>query len=165
MTPTTGAWKLIPGRRIYRFIHPQWGDFTVAICSDIIDPVPWASLKGQILHLFLCSYNPDVNLFESMTWVRADENCVNLVATNCGHYGGSFAWSPRSAENRELARVRGNHVFVLADVSLPVKELLNWQKTGVSKSVAKELEKTWRDNEYPDAKFKAPPPQFPGRPG
>jgi len=46
-------WRMLPGTRWYRFVHPRWGDFTVAICSDLIDPAPWRSLQGQILHLLL----------------------------------------------------------------------------------------------------------------
>src|SRR5262249_10335761 len=63
--PALGSkWRMLPGNRWYRFVHPVWGDFTVAICSDIIDPSPWKSLQGQILHLFLISFNQDVQLYE-----------------------------------------------------------------------------------------------------
>lgn len=56
------VWKMLPGKRWYRFVHPGWGDFTVAICSDLLDPAPWASLRGEMLHLFTCAYNQDVDL-------------------------------------------------------------------------------------------------------
>lgn len=155
-----GAWQMLSGRRIYRFVHPRWGDFTVAICSDLLDPVPWASLKGQILHLFMCSYNQDVNLFEALTWVRAYENCINVVATNCGHHGGSFAWSPQSGEDKELARLRGTRLQVIADVQLPVRALLNWQLHGVDETVSAELARWRRDTSRQGQPFKAPPPGF-----
>lgn len=153
------AWKILPGRRVFRFVHPTWGDFTVAICSDLLDPAPWHSMRGQLLHLFLCSYNPDVALFDSLTWVRAYENFANLVATNCGAFGGSFAWSPRSREKKEVARIRGNGLFVLADVDLPVKSLFDWQIQGIDASVNAEID-LWKVKAKLKLDFKSPPPGF-----
>jgi hypothetical protein len=156
-------YRLLPGRRVHRFVHRDWGDFTVAICSDLIDPVPWASLRGEILHLLMCSYNKDVNLFEALTWVRAYENCVNVVAVNCGACGGSFAWSPRTGENKELAKLRGARLDLLAKINLPVSELLNWQRTGVQASVdvaRSEWMATSPSKKSPKPPLKAPPPGF-----
>jgi hypothetical protein len=174
---------LLPGRRIYRFVHPKWGDFTVAICSDLIDAALWSSLRGQVLHLLSCAYNKDVNLFDALTWVRAYELCANVVATNCGEYGGSFAWSPQSGEEKETARIRGNKILVTADVTFPVKSLAIWQQNGIERSVVQNLA-VWTpeaelpprpprpaprqgpdaDGEEPDPRrYKAPPPGFPGR--
>jgi len=156
-------WRMLPGRRVFRFVHANWGDFTVAICSDLLDPAPWLSMRGNLLHIFLCSYNKDVALFESLTWIRGYENFANMIATNCGAYGGSFAWSPRSGDNKEIARIRGNDLFVLADVSLPVRELFAWQRIGKNESINSHLEK-WRvATEQQSSGFKSPPPSFPSR--
>ena len=153
---------MLPGRRVFRFVHPEWEDFTVAICSDLLDPAPWLSMRGHLLHVFLCSYNPDVSLFDSLTWVRAYENFANLVATNCGAYGGSFAWSPRSGENKEVARIRGTGLFVLADVELPVQRLFEWQRDGTETAIVSHLNE-WRGNDRARTEFKSPPPSFPSR--
>ena len=156
-------WRMLPGRRVFRFVHALWGDFTVAICSDLLDPAPWLSMRGNLLHVFLCSYNKDVTLFESLTWVRAYENFANIVATNCGAYGGSFAWSPRSGDNKEIARLRGNDLFVLADVLLPVRDLFDWQRNGNNESINSHLEE-WRGSVHQHRpRFKSPPPNFPSR--
>ena len=156
-------YEMLPGRRVYRFVHGQWGDFTVAICSDLLDPVPWASLRGQILHLFMPSYNKDVALFDSLTWVRAYENYVNVVATNHGEYGGSFAWSPKSGDSKELARIRGSGLLVLVDVELPVAALHERQQNGAQDAVIAGLE-VWRGQPAQRTSFKAPPPGFSPRP-
>lgn len=29
-------WSLLEGRQTYRFLHARWGDFTVAVCSDLL---------------------------------------------------------------------------------------------------------------------------------
>lgn len=156
------SYKMLPGRRIYRFVHREWGDFTVAICSDLLDPVPWASLRGQILHLFMPSYNKDVALFDSLTWVRAYENYVNVVATNHGEYGGSFAWSPKSGDAKELARIRGSELLVLVDVELPVASLHERQCHGVQNAIEAGLAE-WKAETTAHSSFKAPPPGFPAR--
>ncbi|MCY2962379.1 MAG: hypothetical protein NT069_01800 [Planctomycetota bacterium] len=158
------AWNVLPGRRVFRFVHPSWGDFTVAICSDLLDPAPWRSMRGQLLHIFLCSYNKDVSLFDSLTWVRAYENFANLVATNCGTYGGSFAWSPRSGESKELARLRGTELFVLADVKLPVRSLFERQRDGTGSAITTELRKWNGPHDHEErVGFKSPPPGFRSR--
>ena len=83
-----------------------------------------------------------------------------FVATNCGHYGGSFAWSPQSGEGKELARLRGNHLLVLADVELPVRALVEQQQNGTERALLREMESTWSPEgavEAEIARFKSPP--------
>ena len=160
LTATHGeAWRVLDGRRWYRFLHEEWGDFTVAICSDLIGAAPWSALRGEMLHLFVVAYNKDVDLYESLTWSRAYENYVNLVVVNNGCYGGSMAWTPKHKPGRELARIRGNGLMVVADVRIPVKELLEEQMRGVEGAID-EAEKRWCGRSAPRSKFKAPPPDY-----
>ncbi len=137
---STGAsqtrWRMLRGRRWYRFVHPRWGDFSVAICADLIDAAPWRALRGELLHLLMVAFNKDVELFDSLTWVRAYENYVNVASVNHGRYGGSFLWTPRRTHGRELARLRGRGLVLTADVRLPVSELLEAQREGVARAVA-----------------------------
>lgn len=152
---------ILPGRRWFRFWHPLWGDYTVSICADLVNPAPWHSMQGQILHLFMCAFNSDVDLFESMTWVRAYENYMNVVSTNHGTYGGSFAWTPKHRWARELARFRGAKIFLTADIELPIAELWHEQMTGLTTARAR-----WRDwwlrlRENPESHtYKSPPPGY-----
>jgi hypothetical protein len=159
-----GAWRILAGRRLFRFVHPLWGDFAVAICSDLVDSAPWIAVRGYLLHIFMCSYNQDVALFDSLTWVRAYESFANLVATNCGEYGGSYAWSPKKSESKEIARIRGAHCCVIADVRLPVRELFDWQKDGVGVVIMRHVSE-WSGNDVNSGKlsFKSPPPSFTAR--
>ena len=152
-------WRMLRGKRWYRFVHPEWGDFTVAICADLIDAVPWRALRGELLHLLMVAFNKDVDLFDSLTWVRAYENYVNVASVNHGRYGGSFLWTPRGAHGRELARLRGGELVLTADVRLPVKELLLEQKTGVKNAIDRSA-KGWQSTKSAATKFKAPPPGF-----
>lgn len=156
-----GRWRMLPGRRWYRLIHSRWGDFSVAICSDLIDAAPWRTLRGEILHLFVVAYNQDVDLYDALTWARAYENYANLVAVNSGEYGGSIAWTPkRKRYGRELARFRGRDMSVVADVRLPVRELLMEQLRGVRKAVCRTAVK-WEKGETTEAGgYKSPPPGF-----
>ena len=152
-------WSMLKGQQWYRFVHPQWGDFTIAICADLLDPAPWRSLQGELLHLFMVAFNKDVDLYESLTWVRAYENYVNLVAVNHGRFGGSFLWTPRRSQGRELARLRGGRLFLVADVDVPVTELLNRQRSGVKEAVDAAA-CSWSGTSHPSSEFKSPPPEF-----
>ncbi|WP_257448313.1 hypothetical protein [Archangium lipolyticum] len=155
-------WKVLAGQRWYRFVNHRWGDFTVAICSDLIDPSPWWSLRSQVLHIFMCAYNTDVDLFDSMSWVRAYENYCNLVSVNHGEPGGSFAWTPGRSHSRELAKLRGSGLFLLADVLIPVKDLHEAQLHGTEWARDAAV-KHWSETKEIKNRFKAPPPTFPSR--
>ena len=151
--------RLLRGRRWYRFVHPQWGDFSIAICADLIDAEPWRIFRGEMLHLFTVAFNKDVELYDALTWVRAYESYVNVLAVNHGLYGGSFAWTPKGSQARELARLRGSGLFLLADVEIPVKSLWHAQIQGVKRAVAA-ARRTWRGRKRKLQTFKAPPPGY-----
>ena len=153
------TWSILRGHRWYRFVHRRWGDFTISICADLIDTAPWRSLRGELLHLFMVAFNKDVDLYDSLTWVRAYETYVNLVAVNHGHYGGSFLWTPRRSHANELARLRGQGLFVIADVTIPVKGLLAAQRHGVPDAVSTAA-CDWAGTRHQPSEFKAPPPGF-----
>ncbi|WP_147477324.1 hypothetical protein [Corallococcus sp. AB038B] len=160
--PGKTHWRMLAGRRWYRFVHENWGDFTVAICSDIIDPSPWWSLRAQVLHIFMSAHNPDIELFDSLTRIRSYENFCNVVSSNHGVYGGSVAWTPKSGHDRELARLHGGKLFLLADVQLPVAPLFKQQQVGLSEALLKE-KKSWLSQSPGKSSFKSPPPTYPGR--
>ncbi len=152
-------YRLLRGRRWYRFVHQQWGDFSIAICADLIDAEPWRIFRGEMLHLFTVAFNKDVELYDALTWVRAYESYVNVLAVNHGKYGGSFVWTPKGSHARELARLRGSDLFLVADVKMPVKDLLNAQRQGVELAVDA-AKKEWAGNKQKPQQFKSPPPGF-----
>ena len=153
------TWSILPGSRWYRFVHRRWGDFTISICSDLIDTAPWRSLRGELLHLFMVAFNKDIDLYDSLTWVRAYETYVNLVAVNHGHHGGSFLWTPRRSHANELARLRGKDLFIIADVTIPVRDLLAAQRDGVRDAVSTAACE-WAGTGHQRSRFKSPPPGF-----
>lgn len=171
------TWRVLPGTRWHRFLHPRWGGFSVAICSDILDPEPWATMRGQVLHIFLLSYNKDVELYLATTWARAYENYSNLVAVNHGQYGGSLAWTPRAAHAKKVAILEGADLRVVVDVTVPVKEIFERRTNGGGAAVKAEIaewEKELSKGGHPagvkrtaskrvrvdeeSAKWKSPPP-------
>ena len=156
---TGGKYRLLKGRRWYRFMHRQWGDFSIAICADLIDAEPWRIFRGEMLHLFTVAFNKDVELYDALTWVRAYESYVNVLAVNHGMYGGSFVWTPKGSHARELARLRGSGLFVVSDVKMPVKDLLNAQRQGVTLAV-EAANKAWAGSKQKPQQFKSPPPGF-----
>jgi hypothetical protein len=159
-------WRLLRGSTWSLFDHSSWGPFAVAICSDALDPGALAKLGGRVLHLFVCCMNRDIELFEAMTWTRAYELFANVVAVNHGIYGGSFAWSPRHEHKKEVARIRGAGLRIIADVNLPVKSLDAVQRAGTKAGVFQAMAKTWRvDTGAQNSEFKAIPPHYRPRPG
>lgn len=152
-------WSILEGRRWYRFVHGTWGDFTVAVCADLLDPEPWRSLRGEVLHLFMVAFNRDVDLYESLTWTRTYETYSNVVAVNHGIYGGSFLWTPQRRRGRELASLRGTELFLTADVELPVKDLLREQQEGVVEAVRRAACESSTDSPS-RGRYKAPPPGY-----
>ncbi len=153
------CWTVMEGRRWYRFVHPKWGDFTIAICADLIDPSPWHALRGELLHLLMVGFNRDVKFFEGLTWVRAYENYVNLVAVNHGKYGGSFAWTPKRRHLRDMATLRGGRIFLVADVGVPVKDLFRAQRTAGA-SATESASNSWLERKSLSSDFKSPPPGY-----
>ena len=152
-------YRLLKGRRWYRFVQKQWGDFSIAICADLIDAEPWRIFRGEMLHLFTVAFNKDVELYDALTWVRAYESYVNVLAVNHGKYGGSFVWTPKGSHQKELARLRGSRLFLVADVELPVKDLFDAQRQGVKLAV-KAAKKEWAGGQQKPQPFKSPPPGF-----
>ncbi len=151
--------RFLKGRRWYRFVHKRWGDFSIAICADLIDAEPWRVFRGEMLHLFTVAFNKDVELYDALTWVRAYESYVNVLAVNHGQFGGSFVWTPKHSYARELARLRGSDLFLLADVEIPVKSLLDAQNKGVKQAVD-EAKRKWMNLPQGRVTFKAPPPGY-----
>lgn len=127
------TWRVLRGSEWIRFDHHRWGPFAVAICSDLLDAEPWTQLRGSLLHLFLTAWNPDINLYDSMTWSRAYELFANVVSVNHGHEGGSRAWIPihtsrKTAFAQSPFSVQGRGHFVMTDVDLPVRALYDVQR-------------------------------------
>jgi hypothetical protein len=164
---TPGKWRILAGQEWLRFLHPNWGPFVVAICSDLLDIGPWARLKGHILHVMLVAWNDDVALYDAMTWTRAYELFSNVAAVNHGERGGSLAWTPKRDHDKTLFSVKGAKQFVTADVVLPVAALAAEQKRDPRKLLADKkrdasemlglVPKTQKKSKD---KFKAPPVHF-----
>ena len=112
-----------------------------------------------MLHLFTVAFNKDIELYDALTWVRAYESYVNVLAVNHGKYGGSFVWTPKGSHQKELARLRGSKLFLVADVELPVKDLFDAQRQGVKLAV-KAAKKEWAGGQKKPQLFKSPPPGF-----
>ncbi len=154
------TWRLLAGDRFFVFRHPTWGSFTVGICSDLLDPLPWALMRGDIAHMFFSAFNEDVDLFGVVTRTRAYEDYCNIVLVNHGSEGGSFAWSPRSGHRKEIARFQGADLDVVADVVLPVASLLEAQENELKRAIARHTDDWDKQPKPREDKFKTPPPGY-----
>lgn len=99
-----------------------------------------------------------------MTWVRAYENYANVVLTNHGQFGGSFAWSPRHGRGKAIVRLHGSKLNLVADVRLPVRDLFQAQQNRPQEGI-EEATREWLEPEHKRAQsdkgaFKTPPPGY-----
>ncbi|MED5374459.1 MAG: hypothetical protein VX899_25810 [Myxococcota bacterium] len=152
-------WRVAAGRTWYCFVHPRWGGFTTGICSDLLDPLPYALMRGRIQHMFFSAFNTDVELYQAMTWTRSYENYANLVLTNHGEVGGSFAWTPRAGHGKKLLGLEGAELFVTADVCIPVHDVIKQQNKGWCEAVRRKADKLQHDTDAAP-RWKTPPPAF-----
>lgn len=139
-----GRWNILPGTEWVRFLHPRWGCFAVAICSDLIDIKPWSRYKGLIQHLILTAWNSDLELYDAMSRSRGYELFANVVVVNHGHEGGSLVWTPYRAHAKSPLQVRGRDQFILADVTLPVSSLISVQQEGGARELQEQMDKAGR---------------------
>ena len=70
-----------------------------------------------------------------------------------------FLWTPRRSPASELARLRGQRLFLIADVIITVKELLHAQLHGVRDAVSTAA-CDWAGTQHGRCNFKSPPPGF-----
>lgn len=99
----------------------------------------------------------------SLGW-WAQPSSLSGPLINHGAYGGSFLWTPKRRHHREAAKLRGENLFLLADLSIPVRELLDEQIDGVARSRERGF-KTWiklsgGTVQTALSAFKSPPPGY-----
>ena len=73
--------------------------------------------------------------------------------------GGSFLWTPRRQHKREIARLRGSDLLLVADVDVPVTDLLEAQQNGIRQAVDAAA-CSWAGSKNDSTTFKAPPTGF-----
>ena len=122
---------LLPGDRWYRFVHPAWGDFSVAICSDIRFPHLFRKLahSGATILTIPAAFSPVTGKahWEPLLRARAIENGAFVLAPGqCGHHSGK-----RHTHGHSLAIAPWGEV--LADGGdAPGVTLLNLELTAVN---------------------------------
>jgi hypothetical protein len=164
-------WDFLPGQAWTIFSYPNWGRFSVAICSDIIDTYIWGWLRGRIQHLFVVAQNKDTDLFDQLSWARSYELFSNIAIANHGCFGGSLVWTPKHSFKKRIFSTHGSGVGTSFSIELPVSSLFDAQMTGLFKGIKREVNE-WRkkvgiENEIEkgmekecESEFKTPPHRF-----
>jgi predicted amidohydrolase len=139
--------------------HAQIGPFGVSICYDLYAVNTLVGFQGHILHLFVPAFNRDLSTFESLSESAMRLLFCNVVVANSGCYGGSLAVSPYYLpRNREVLRMRGEHIDAVERFWVPVEPLRLEQQHRTS---PKQQEK---DKQNPK-RFKEKPADWPKRGG
>lgn len=147
------------------FVHPIWGNFTGAICSDILNSSMWDWYSGKLQHLLVAAFNKDIELFDQFTWTRGYELYCNVITSNHGECGGSVAWSPKTGHQKEIFSTHGRDISLTVLLNLPLTSLKYAQENMLEKKRKSEKER-WHQLTGGDSKsdeeidFKSPPPDF-----
>lgn len=114
---------------IYILNTNKYGRIGFAICADFFDIIRFRIYKRHIQHLFILALNKDTETFEHMAETISRMVFCNVVVCNTGNYGGSLAYSPyKDSYRRYIYLHRGSGLYTSQVVSLPVRDLINFQK-------------------------------------
>ncbi|RPI15524.1 MAG: hypothetical protein EHM58_13950 [Ignavibacteriae bacterium] len=129
----------IPDSSFYILNANQFGLIGVAICSDFFDIERFVLYKGLIHHMFVISYNQDINSFYYLCEAISRLVFCNVIICNTGYYGGSVVYSPfRSSYRRTIYKHEGSGLFTSQIVELPVK-ILDDAQLGNNNNIFKSL--------------------------
>ncbi len=105
-------------------VRSQFGDFSVLICSELIEAPRIADLLGRVELLLAPSWNPDTSSYDHLIRsVGFQLNAIVAVANN-GHYSDCRAWAPRTVRwQRDLCRLIERDVDDIVTVDIPLRNL------------------------------------------
>lgn len=135
-------WNFLSDPYTYIFDLKIYGTVGVSICYDFMDIERAFIYRDKVNHLFVLSYNRDINMFSSLAHCLSRVVYCNVVVCNTGIYGGSIATSPYSKNHLRT-------VYSHLGASLPASQIFNLP--------LRRLEETRLSREKSES-FKAPPP-------
>lgn len=94
-----GKFKMNIGEHLFRFSHPDIGQFGILICYDyshfdILHKLNRQGIKLPPELLFVISYNPDSNLYESCCIADSHRFYQYIIMCNVAQFGGSGVFGP-----------------------------------------------------------------------
>lgn len=139
-----GGWRFEKEPHMWVFEAGEAGRFGVAICYDFLDLQRALMYRQQIQHLFVVSYNRDVESFLHMSESLARTIYCNVVVSNTGFYGGSLVVTPYIEPwRRTVYRHNGNQMLTHQVVQLPVASLIDAQEVRGPNETFKSLPPGW----------------------
>ncbi|MDX2267515.1 MAG: hypothetical protein NW208_05375 [Bryobacter sp.] len=139
-----GGWRFEKEPHMWVFEAGEAGRFGIAICYDFLDLQRALMYRQQIQHLFVVSYNRDVESFLHMSESLARTIYCNVVVCNTGFHGGSLVVTPYyDPWLRTVYRHNGNQMLAHQVVQLPVASLIEAQNDNAPKETFKSLPPGW----------------------
>lgn len=119
---------------IYLIDGGELGQIGFAICSDFYDLERYVAYKGRVQHIIILAYNKDTNSFFALAEAIARLVMCNVIICNTGKFGDSLVFSPyKDSFKRMIFRNQGANLFATQVVSLPVRSLVEAQKSKSNK--------------------------------
>lgn len=135
-------WSFLSDPYTYIFDLKKYGTVGVSICYDFMDIERAFIYRDKVNHLFVLSYNQDINMFSSLAHCLSRIVYCNVVVCNTGTFGGSIATSP-------YCKTHLRTIYAHLGTNLPTSQIFDLPLRG--------LEETRISREKSDD-FKAPPP-------
>jgi hypothetical protein len=112
-------------------VQSRFGDFSVLVCSELLETARVADLLGRVELVLAPSWNTDTASYDHIIQsVGLHLHAIVAVANN-GHYSDSRAWAPRGERwTRDLCRLIERGVDAVVMVDLPLASLRSFRASG-----------------------------------
>lgn len=113
-----------PSFRTRTVVSSVYGNFSVLICSELIEARRVADLLGRVDLVLVPSWNSDTASYDHLVQsVSLQLHAITAVANN-GHYSDCRAWAPLSERwQRDLCRIVQRDINDVVSVNIPLAEL------------------------------------------
>ena len=127
--PTPVSFRSRPPDRKRTVVRSRYGDFSVLICSELIETRRVADLLGRVDLVLSPSWNTDTASYDHLIQSVGLQLHAIIAVANNGHYSDCRVWGPRTTRwLRDFCRLVSRDVDAVISVDLPLAELRRFRE-------------------------------------